>query len=121
MSAGEKPPGTSRSGRVIKKSAKLIEMEEIEKTSLGLQNNERSNSRISDGHVNSNGAKSVLEPEHPHSLKKKLKIRIPPPDKDFSDAVMMEGDDEGNSYDVDDSAPSLSTSYTATPVGALNR
>ncbi|XP_074597052.1 uncharacterized protein LOC141852095 [Brevipalpus obovatus] len=107
--------GTSRSGRVIKKSAKVIEMEETEKSS-SVPNVDKSNHRtsLSDSLIATNGMKATPEADSNSSIKKRIKMKIPPPDKDFNSAIMMEGDDDGSSKDFEESVLSITTSIHST-------
>ena len=67
--------GVSRSGRVRKKSAKLIEMEEMEKTDLNGVGNKSSRNISNHNSVMTSGLSNGSGPEFA-SIKKKIKIRF---------------------------------------------
>lgn len=67
--------GVSRSGRVRKKSAKLKEMEEIEKTDTNVQSKQQFNSSSSSSNHQSPVLNGCLEKETPKKSKK-LKIKF---------------------------------------------
>lgn len=113
--------GTSRSGRVIKKSAKVIEMEETEKSSsvpnVDKSNHHHHRTSLSDSLIATNGMKMTPEVDSNSSVRKRIKMKIPPPDKDFNSAIMMEGDDDGSSKDFEESIQSNSTSLLSASGG----
>ncbi|XP_015786030.1 uncharacterized protein LOC107363326 [Tetranychus urticae] len=87
--------GISRSGRIRKKSAKVIEMEETEKTVESVDKPKPARTPIG---ITNNGVtpkKTFIERDLTNSLSsKRLKIKIPPINDNFKDTVMMEGDDD---------------------------